>query len=64
MHGSFLGAFTFSADTVKCWRSKDLVCCEIVGILKRLGRTEMPEIRDTSERQKLNGKRRGFTHGT
>jgi len=44
VHGSFLGAFTFSADTVKCWRSKDLVCCEIVGILKRLGRAEMPEI--------------------
>lgn len=48
-HNIFLGASSVQAGAVRCGRAKTKFAQKSFGILKRLGRTEMPEMPDINE---------------
>lgn len=53
VHSSFLGASTFREAWSGTGRARTRFAQRLFGIPKRLERTEMPEIPDTSERYKV-----------
>lgn len=53
VHSSFLGAPSFQAGTVRHGRARTKLAQRLVGILKRLEKTEMPEMPDINERYRV-----------
>lgn len=49
VHGIFLGTSSFQAGAVRYGRARTKFAQRLFGILKRLGRTEMPEMPDINE---------------
>lgn len=53
VHSSFLGASSFQAGTVRHGRGRTKFAQRLFGILKRLEKTEMPEMPDINERYRV-----------